>query len=147
MTNPHFEVFGTPAEAASVLEFTPVIPRWTDGCELVAVSVFVMDHTMRVLEPAERTLELHYGDFVVSQQATENGRRLAHETPYGRQRRTGTARGLEISIHDLGPPVEEQDPDGREPAVVTWEENGVFCLVASSTWPADELLRVIESMR
>ena len=100
--------------------------------------------------PVERrTVELHYGGFVVSQQRVgpDEARRLALDTPYGRepidvQLPAGPGRGYE-----LGPEVPPDDFDGREPAVVAWASGDRFYLVASTEIDLDVLFRVAGSVR
>ena len=67
------------------------------------------------------------------------------------RRRVAEAHFLRIAgragrVYDLGPEPPPGDIDGRSPAVVTWHDRDQFHLVASSTLPSEELIRIAESL-
>ncbi len=133
--NPHFESADTIEEAAELLTFKPIQPAYTAGFGLDAIRVFVRDHRMRDVPMTRRTVELHYGGFVVSQSCPgpEEARRLAVEVRYGSSPVEALILGREGTIYELGPEPDPDDPDGRMPSVVTWHGDGVHHLVASDT--------------
>ncbi len=144
MHNPHFAAAESIDAAEALLTFRPSVPAFTAGCELDSIAVFVMDHRRREVPVEERTVELHYGRFVVSQQAPgpDEARRLALDVPYGPE-------PIEIRFpagpgraYELGPPVPPDDIDGRAPAVVAWAAGGRFHLVASSELERSVLLEI-----
>lgn len=148
MHNPHFAAVDSLEAAEALLSFRPSVPTFSAGCELDSIAVFVMDHRRRQVPVDQRIVELHYGQFVVSQQAPGPAevRRLALEVSYGRapidiQLPTGPGRAYE-----LGPPVPPDDIDGRAPAVVAWAAGDRFVLVASSDYERDVLLEIARSI-
>ena len=146
--NEHFHTVPTWAEARTLLEFEPRQPRDTAGRALQSLQVHIRDHKRRALAPDGRTLEAHYGAFVVSQSqpGSEAARRCAIETSYGLRKREGTIAGHDARIYELGPAPPADDIDGRSPAVVTWHEGPAFFLIASSELPAAALERIATSM-
>jgi len=69
-----------------MLTFEPVAPRETAGFSLQRLEVHVRDHKRRELAAGDRTLEAHYGGFVLSQaraRSREDARLRALETSYG----------------------------------------------------------------
>lgn len=148
MHNPHFAVVESITDAEALLTFSPFLPAFTAGCELDSIAVFVMDHRRREVSKRERSVDLHYGWFVVSQQApgSDEARRLALEVAYGPdpvlvQFPTGSGRAYE-----LGPPVSPEDIDGRAPAVVVWAAGDRFHLVASSELQRSVLIDIAGSI-
>lgn len=149
MRNPHFAAVESIDAAEKLLTFRPSVPTYTDGRVLDSIAVFVMDHRRRKVPVERRTVELHYGGFVVSQQRVGpcEARRLALDTSYGRgpievQLPAGPGRAYE-----LGSEVPPDDVDGREPAVVAWASGDRFHLVASTEVDLDVLLRIAGSVR
>lgn len=148
MHNPHFAVVESIEAAETLLTFRPSVPTFTAGCELDSIAVFVMDHRRREVPVKQRSVELHYGRFAVSEQAPgpDEARWLALEVSYGRmpteiQFPTGPGRAYE-----LGPPVPPDDIDGRAPAVVVWAAGDRFHLVASSELELTVLIEVAGSI-
>lgn len=147
--NQHFQAAGSWAEAAALVEFRPRVPADTDGNELASLAVHVMDHRGRRLPLGERSLEAHYGRFVVDQKrvgSREEASRRALVTSYGPDPVQVTVGEHEGRRYALGPEVAEDDVDGRSPAVVVWSVEDVVCLIASAELDHPVLLRVAESM-
>src|SRR5260221_1405421 len=135
--NPHFASVPTWNAAREKLTFQPVEPAFTAGIELHGLRIFVRDHKMRDVAIGERSLEAHYGRFVISQarKGVEEARRLALEVSYGRQPREATISGHAGRIYELGPEPEPDDIDGRPLSVVTWHDGEMFFLIASAQMP------------
>lgn len=146
--NPHFEFPADWAQAGELVDFEPVQPVHTAGFELVSLAVFIRDHRQRELPRGERSLEAHYGDFVLTQACPgrDKARRLALQTPYGVAPRSGSIAGREARIYELGAAVAADDIDARSPAVVAWCDGDRFYLIASSAMSADGLLTIAESI-
>jgi hypothetical protein len=134
--------------ARTRLVFQPLEPRHTAGLTLQSIQIHIRDHKRRELPIADRTLEAHYGAFVLSQSwkgATE-ARRLALDVSYGRASRETRIAGHSARVYELGPEPPPDDIDGRRPSVVTWHDGDMFYLVASSTLSSDDLVRVAMSL-
>jgi len=149
--NTHFETAKSWIEARSMLTFQPVEPSNTAGRPLESLRIHVRDHKLRELAMADRTLEAHYGAFVLSQQRTNSNeaRRLAMEVSYGRDARQVQVAQCEGRLYELGPEPSPDDPndiDGRSPAVVCWHDADMFFLIASDEMSADELIKIANSM-
>jgi len=131
-----------------MLAFRPVKPAYTAGCRLQALRIHTRDHKLQVVSVADRTLEAHYGDFVLSQtrKGLDEARRLAFKVSYGRDPRDAQIAGRTARIYELGPEPEPDDVDGRAPAVVTWPDGELFCFLASSTVGTDVLIKVAQSL-
>lgn len=128
--------------------FRPLEPRHTAGLTLQSIHIHIRDHKLRELAIADRTLEAHYGAFVVSQSwkgATES-RRLALDVSYGPSSREGRIAGHSARVYELGPEPPPGDIDGRSPSVVTWHDGDMFYLIASGEMSSDALIRVAASM-
>jgi hypothetical protein len=108
----------------------------------------VRDHKLRELSVNDRTLEAHYGGFVLSQarKGTAEARRLALDVRYGSIAHEGQIAGHAARIYELGPEPAPDDIDGRSPAVVTWYDADLFFLVASDTMFSGKLFRIAVSM-
>lgn len=145
--NPSFSAASSLDEAADGLAFTPAEPSYTAGLECQGLRLFVRDHRGREVPLESRTLESHYGGFVVSQSlhSPAEAERLAIEVRYGPSPQPGDVVGHPARIYEMGPEPELDDPDGRMPAVVVWHDEGMLYLVAGSTLAASELLRIAES--
>jgi hypothetical protein len=146
--NPHFAAVDSIGTAAELLTFRPSVPTFTSGCELDSIAVFVMDHRRREVSMEERSVELHFGKFVVSQQrpGEEEAQRLALEVSYGSvpiDLVLPDGRGLG---YELGPEVASDDVDGRAPAVAVWAAGDRFNLVASSELSLVVLVEVARSL-
>ncbi len=146
--NPHFETASSWAAVRAMVAFIPVEPSDTAGFRLQSLRVHVMDHRLRRLAREARTLEAHYGGFVLSEalHAVDEARRLALDVPYGRDGRAQRIADREGRIYELGPEPEPDDIDGRPPAVVVWHDAGMLYLVASGTLPATRLLGIASSL-
>lgn len=144
----YFESPASWAEARELLTFVPRVPGETLGRPLAGLRVHVRDHKKRDVPIGERSLEAHYGAFVVSQKRVEaaEARRLALEVRYGPAPRPVHVSGHDGRACDLGPEVPPDDPDGRSAAVVTWHDGEMFFLVASSGLDVERLLEVAESL-
>ena len=147
--NPHFVTVGSWEAAASLVGFRPRVPEYTAGYDLCSLAVWVKDHKLREVSQAERSLEAHYGGFMLAQ--SEPGRReaaqLAQETSYGRSFVPVSVAGCQGKSYPLGPPVEADDIDGRAPAVVVWADGARFFLLASGELEAEVLLEVAGRLR
>jgi hypothetical protein len=146
--NAHFETAESWRSAGAMLTFTPGPPKYTAGFELKSIRIYVRDHRDRELAIGDRTLEAHYGGFVVSQshRGAAEARRLALDVSYGREPKMARIAGHDGRIYELGPEPEPDDIDGRSPAVVTWHDGEMFYLVASSELSAARLEQVAMSL-
>jgi hypothetical protein len=131
-----------------MLTFDPVEPKYTAGTSLQAIRIHVRDHKRRELAIADRTLEAHYGSFVVSQarKGVAEARRLAIDVKYGSAWRDASVGGCAGRAYELGPEPPPDDIDGRSPSVVTWHDGEMFHLIASGELTVDVLLRVAASI-
>ncbi len=147
-TNTHFETASSWEAVRAMVEFRPVEPSETAGFELQSLRIHVMDHRLRTLAREARTLEAHYGGFVLSEamHAADEARGLALEVSYGRDGRAERVADHEGRVYELGPEPEPDDIDGRPPAVVVWHDAGMLYLVASDTLPANQLLEIALSL-
>jgi hypothetical protein len=148
MRNEHFAEVADWRAAETMLTFVPVAPRFTAGFELQSLAIHVKDHRRRELAVGERTLEAHYGGFVLSEARStrEDARKKALEMRYGSDAREVRVAGHEGRLYEMGPEVPPDDIDGRMPAVVTWCDGEMHYLVASGELSADVLLRIAESL-
>ena len=146
--NPHFESAETWEQAGKRLGFEPRVPSHTEGLELGSLSIYLRDHKMRVVPPEDRTLEAHYGDFVLSQSqpGIDEARRQALEVSYGQALGECRVHGHAGRVYELGPVPDPGDIDPRPPAVVVWHEGAMFYLVASDRLSSDLLLRIASSL-
>jgi len=108
----------------------------------------VRDHKLRELSVGDRTLEAHYGAFVVSQsrKGAREARCLALVVSYGRAPREARIAGHAARVYELGAEPAPDDIDGRDPSVVTWHDAEMFYLIASARMSADELVRIANSL-
>jgi hypothetical protein len=145
---PHFTAARSWEEAEAQLTFRPVVPAHTSGFTLKSLHIHVRDHKLRELPAEARTLEAHYGGFVLSQSkpGQEEARRQALDVSYGRAPLEARIAGHAARMYNLGPEPPPDDIDGRSPAVVTWHDAGMFYLIASSELCADDLLMIAVSM-
>lgn len=146
--NPHFATIASWKEAQNFLAFQPHKPNYTAGYQLQAIQVHIRDHQLRELAIKDRTLEAHYGAFVVSQarKGMDEAKRLALSTTYGLSGQSDTVVDREARTFELGPEVPPTDIDGRSPAVVTWHDGELFYLIASNELATVELLRIAKSL-
>ena len=147
-SNPHFQTAPSWKAARSMLTFQPLQPEHTAGLRLQSIRIHVRDHKLRELSVANRTLEAHYGGFVLSQarKGANEARRLALDVPYGRAARDAQIAGCAARVYELGPEPPPDDIDGRSPSVVTWHDAEMFYLIASHELSCDELLRIAISL-
>jgi uncharacterized protein len=147
-TNPHFAIAESWDAARAMLTFRPLEPRFTAGADLAGLRVHIRDHKLREVLIADRTLEAHYGRFVLSQsrKGGAEARRLALVTPYGLAPHEAQIAGHTARVYDLGPEPPPDDIDGRSPAVVTWHDGEMFYLIASGELSTDVLVRIADSM-
>lgn len=147
--NPHFLQIADWGDVVPLVDFEPVVPAYTAGLERQSLSVFVMDHRKRQVARSRRSVEAHYGDFVFAQSmpGVSEAKRLALSVAYGVQARTVDVSGCEGRGYERGPPVDDEDPDGRSPAVVTWCDGPLFFLLASTELDLEELVRIGSSVR
>ena len=147
--NDHFETAADWAAAAKLVDFEPRRPAFTAGCDLESLAVHVMDHRKRRLPVGARSLEAHYGGFVIDQKraaSANDAKRLALSTRYGSTAGTVRVAGNEGRSYPLGPEPDPDDIDGRSPAVVVWSDGAMFYLVASEGLDEAALLRIASSM-
>jgi len=145
---PNFETASSWTSARGLLSFEPRQPRNTAGLPLQSLRVHVRDHKQRELATGARTLEAHYGRFVLSQsrKGEAEAKRLALDVSYGRSPRPARIAGHDARIYELGPEPEPDDIDGRMPAVVTWHDEGMFFFIASTEMSPDALVAVAMSL-
>ncbi len=146
-SNPHFAGASSWGEAAKLLEFEPLRPHDTRGLEVQSFSVHVRDHKQRELSRRSRSLEVHYGDFVLSQsrKGKSEARRWALGTSYGSNPQSVDVAGREGRMYPPGPEPEPDDIDPRRPAVVTWCDGEMFYLLASERLEVESLLEIAQS--
>jgi hypothetical protein len=131
-----------------MLTFQPREPKYTAGRRLHSIRIHVRDHKLRELSANDRTLEAHYGGFVLNQarKGNDEARRLALDVRYGSAGHEGQIAGHAARIYELGPEPAPDNIDGRCPAVLAWHDADLFFLVASDTMSADELIRIATSL-
>jgi len=131
-----------------MLTFQPREPRYSAGHRVESIRIYVRDHKLRELAVAERSLETHYGAFVVTQacKGAIEARRWALEVSYGRDGQDTRIAGCPARVYQLGAEVPADDIDGRSPAVVTWHDGDMHYLVASDELGASELVRIAGSL-
>jgi hypothetical protein len=103
---------------------------------------------MRELPIEGRTLEAHYGGFVLSQsrRGADEARRLALDVSYGRAPHEAQIAGCTARVYERGPEPPPGDIDGPSPAVVTWHDADMFYLIASGGLTTDDLVRIAISL-
>jgi hypothetical protein len=131
-----------------MVAFRPLEPSHTAGFRLQSIRIHVRDHKLRELTIEERTLEAHYGAFVLSQsqKGTREARRLALDVSYGQAAREARIAGREARLYERGPEPPPEDIDGRSPSVVTWHDADMFYLISSGEMSPDDLVRVAVSL-
>lgn len=146
--NPHFDTAASWSAARTMVTFQPVEPKDTAGRLLQSIRIHVRDHKRRELRIDERTLEAHYGDFVLSEsrKGADEARRLALDVSYGREVREALVAGRTARVYELGPEPAPDDIDGRSPSVVVWNDADMFYLIASGQMSADALMPIAESL-
>lgn len=147
--NDHFESVADWTAAVKLIDFEPRRPAYTAGFALSSLSVHVMDSKKRRIPVGARSLEAHYGGFVIAQQqapSTNEAQRRAQSTAYGQAATTVRVAGHEGRSYGLGPTPAPEDIDGRAPGVVVWNDGAMFCLVASDQLDEEVLLRIANSM-
>lgn len=135
-------------DAEALLTFRPLVPPETAGHPLGGLRLFVRDHRQRPLPVEQRTLEAHYGAFVLTQSrpGAREARRQALETSYGSCGFEAKIVGRDGRAYELGPEVPPDDIDGRMPAVLTWHDGDQFYLLASGEMHVDVLIRIATAM-
>jgi hypothetical protein len=146
--NTHFATAPSWEAARQLVTFVPRVPRHTAGHALQSIQIHIRDHKDRELPIGARTLEAHYGAFVVSQTqpGAEEARRRALDVSYGQAARQGRVAGRAARTYELGPEPPPDDIDGRHPAVIAWHDRTMFYLIASDEMSAAELERIAQSM-
>jgi hypothetical protein len=131
-----------------MLKFRPLEPRHTAGLRLQSIEIHVCDHKQRKLSVGDRTLEAHYGSFVLSQawKGADEARRLALVVSYGRAGRDARIAGRAARVYELGPEPGPDDIDGRSPSVVAWHDVDMFLMIASGELSLDELVKIAISL-
>jgi len=130
------------------MAFRPLEPAHTAGLGLQSIQIHVRDHRLRELPIEERTLEAHYGGFVLSQsrRGPNEARHLALDVSYGRAPREAQIAGCTARVYERGPEPPPGDIDGRSPAVVTWHDADMFYFIASGEMTTDDLIRIATSL-
>ena len=120
--NPHFETARSWKAAQAMLTFRPLQPKHTAGFRLRSLRVYVRDHKLRELSVESRTLEAHYGGFVLSQawKGVNEARRLALDVRYGAAAREAQIAGRATRVYELGPEPESGDIDDRWARLGWW---------------------------
>ena len=138
--NGHFVSAGGWEEAGAILGLEPLRP----AMEPMALRIHVKDHRKRDVPP---TLEAYFEGFVLSQSVREpdEAARLAAQR-YGADRKEVSVSGHAGFSFELGPEPDPDDVDPRQPAVVTWADQGRFVLIASDTKEAADLLEIAASL-
>ena len=146
--NPHFASVASWAAAEEMLTFRPLQPGEPAGFRLQSLSIFVRDHKQRELPIGERSLEAHYGGFVLTQarKGESEARRWALRVSYGAAAFPVSLAGHEGRAYRLGPEVPPDDIDGRSPAVVVWHDGDMFFLIASGELAVEELIDIAGSI-
>ena len=131
-----------------MLTFQPLEPEYTAGLRLQSLQIHVRDHKLRELAIGDRTLEAHYGGFLLSQsrKGANEARRLALDVSYGRPAREARIAGCAARVYDHGPEPPPGDIDGRSPAVVTWHDADMFYLIASGEMTTHDMVRIAISL-
>ena len=145
---PHFETVATWKAARALVTFEPLEPRHLKGFRLQSIRIHVRDHRLRELPVGERTLEAHYGAFVLSQsrRGIQEARRLALDVSYGQAPREARIAGHSARVYELGSVPPPDDIDGRAPSVVSWHDAEMFFLMASGELPSARLVQIAESI-
>jgi hypothetical protein len=146
--NPHFETARSWKAARALVAFRPLGPSYTAGFRLQSIRIHVRDHKLRELAIEDRTLEAHYGGFVLSQskKGASEARRLALDVSYGQVARDARIAGRTARAYERGPEPPPDDIDGRSPSVVTWCDADMFFLIASAEMSSDDLIDVARSL-
>jgi hypothetical protein len=146
--NEHFASVPDLAAAREMLTFNPLEPTFTAGLARQGLRIFIRDHKKRDVPVSDRTLEAHYGRFVVTQSRhdVKEARRLALDVSYGREPREAMIAGHPARVYQLGPDPGPEDIDGPMPSVVTWHDGEMFFLIASHEMKVEELIPVAMSM-
>lgn len=131
-----------------MLTFRPLEPNHTAGLRLQSIAIHVRDHKFRELSVEDRTLEAHYGGFMLSQarKGAQEAKRLALGVSYGRAARDARIAGRAARVYELGPEPAPGDIDGRSPSVVTWHDAEMFYLIASGEMSSHDLVRIAISL-
>lgn len=131
-----------------MLTFRPLVPKKTGGFTLQSLAIYVRDYKHRDLPDDQKSLEAHYGGFVLSQSCPGEGeaRRLADEVRYGQAPRSMHIAGCEARVYELGPEPEPDDIDPRSPSVVVWHDGNRFLLVASDQLTSEALVSIAGSL-
>lgn len=131
-----------------MLAFRPLEPNRLAGLPLQSIRIHVRDHQLRELPVEDRTLEAHFGRFVLSQsrKGPSEARRLALDVSYGRDARETRIAGCAARVYELGPEPAPDDIDGRSPCVVTWHDADMFYLIASGEMSSTDLERIAISL-
>lgn len=148
MTNPHFATVESWKAADPMLGFRPREPGETAGQGLQSLQIHIRDHRHRELPIGGRTLEAHYGTFVLSQarRSESEARRLALDLSYGAAPQEARVAGHDARLYEHGPEPAPDDIDGRMPAVLTWSDGELFFLVASGELSTTTLMQIATSL-
>jgi hypothetical protein len=146
--NPHFETATSWKMARNMLIFRPLEPAYMAKLRLQSIRIHVRDHKMRQLSIRDRTMEAHYGGFVLSQarKGIDEARRLVLEVRYGRDGHDATVAGRTARFYELGPEPPEDDIDGPSPAVVVWHDGELHFLIASYSMRVGDLMKIATSL-
>ena len=148
MSNIHFKTTHSWSAAREMLAFDPLKPEYTAGLRLHCLRIHVCATSCVSFRLAIRTLEAHFGDFVISQanKGEAEARRLALDIRYGSDCTEALIAGRPARVFEVGPEPEPDDIDGRSPSVVTWNDAGMFYLIASDRMFVAELVQIAHSL-
>lgn len=147
--NDHFEIIVDWEDAARLVDFEPRRPGFTAGFDLVSIAVHMVDHRKRRLPISSRSLEAHYGGFVIDQKREDSAtdaKRRALSTSYGPDAESVRIAGFEARSYALGPEPAPDDIDSRSLAVIVWSDGTIFYLVASDQLNKTTLHHIASSM-
>lgn len=147
--NDHFEIAADWEAAERLVDFKPRRPSYTAGCTLNTLAIYVKDPNKRPLPIGKRSLEAHYGRFVIDQHRTsseEEAKRRTFAGSYGQDPVTVRIAGHPGCSYAPGPEPEPGDIGGRAPAVIVWHDGDMFYLIASEELDNDVLRRIGSSM-
>lgn len=141
--NQSFLTFPSLRDAEEFMGFQSLARRFPGAPN--AIRAHVRDHRLREVSP---TLEVSFEEFVLSQArwGTDEARRRAHDVSYGPSRSEASVGGHAATCYELGEDPPPDDPDPRQPSVVTWADGELFCFMASIDLPVARLLEMARSL-
>lgn len=94
------------------------------------------------------TLEVFFDGVVLSPArcGSLGATRRAHDESYWPARSLASGRGHSATCNELGEEPPSDDPDPRQPSVVTWADGELFCFMASDELHLTRLLEVARAL-